>query len=381
MKVHAVIVAAGQGTRTGRALPKQFETLAGKPIFLWSVDAFLEHSTVSTVAVVLPAEEARSGLKALNDYDASILKVRGGNTRSESVLNGITALDAANDDIVLIHDAARPGIDSRMIDSLLTALTNADAAAPALPVSDALKHKNDKTLRDIPRDGLFRVQTPQAFRVGLIEKALSNLSGGHVDDLAAVESHGAHVELVRGNGKLHKITYEEDFDILEKLLTHSSQPEFRTGTGFDVHGFAEGDSVTLCGVSVPHTKALSGHSDADVGWHALTDAIFGALALGDLGDHFPPSDDKWKGASSDTFLRHAAHLAAEQGWAVTNADLTLICETPKIKPHRQQMQELTASILGVDTGRISIKATTTEGLGFTGRQEGIAAQAIVMLSR
>lgn len=376
MKVHGIIVAAGSGSRAGRSVPKQFEMLAGKPLYKWSTDLFLHHPKICRTVIVLPPSADKFLGTELEDTNA--LVATGGATRSASVLSGLNALDAADDDIVLIHDAARPGLTSEIVDSLIAALEEADAVAPALPVNDALKRRTAASFEDVSREALYRVQTPQAFKAGLIRAALEQRTEDYVDDLAAVEAAGARIELTPGQERLHKLTYESDFALLETILTGD---RMRIGSGFDVHALEEGNGVTLCGVFIPHTHSLSGHSDADVGWHALTDAVFGALALGDLGDHFPPSDDKWKGADSAIFLQHAIRLAAEQGWHLVNCDITLICETPKVKPHRLVMRQRTAEVTALALDSVSIKATTTEGLGFAGRREGIAAQAIVMLSR
>lgn len=376
MKVHGIIVAAGSGSRTGRSVPKQFEQLAGKPLYKWSADIFRQHPDICRTVIVLPPN-ADKFMDARQD-DSDTLIATGGNTRSASVLNGLYTLKASDDDIVLIHDAARPGLTIGNIDNLIGALQEADAVAPALPVSDALKRRTAGSFEDVSRESLYRVQTPQAFRVGFIRAALEQRTQDYVDDLAAAEAAGARIALTPGHERLHKITYENDFALLETIL---SENRMRVGSGFDVHALEEGNGVTLCGVFIPHTHSLTGHSDADVGWHALTDAIFGALALGDLGDHFPPTDDKWSGAKSAIFLKHAIRLAAGLGWHLENCDITLICEAPKVKPHRLQMREKTADVTALPLNSVSIKATTTEGLGFAGRREGIAAQAVVMLSR
>ena len=376
MKTHAIIVAAGSGSRTGRKLPKQFAPLEGKSVYRWSVDAMRRYSAMAQVVLVVPedwCDQIRSELEGL-----AVEVIAGGADRSSSVLNGLRSLKAEKDDIVLIHDAARPGLSETVIHELRQALQVSDAAAPAMPVVDALKKSTDGLLENVDRQDLFRVQTPQAFRVSAITKVLSERREGFVDDLAAVEAAGAKVTLTRGREKLHKITYDEDFAHLGALLAES---RMRIGSGYDVHALVEGDGVTLCGVHVPHTFKLSGHSDADVGWHALTDAILGAIAAGDIGDHFPPDDNKWKGADSAVFLEHAVKLANDAGWRIGNCDITLICEAPKVKPHRFEMRKRTADVIGIDQGAVSIKATTTEKLGFEGRREGIAAQAVVMLSR
>jgi 2-C-methyl-D-erythritol 4-phosphate cytidylyltransferase/2-C-methyl-D-erythritol 2,4-cyclodiphosphate synthase len=373
----AVLVAAGAGSRAGGEIPKQFQLLGGKPVLIWSLNALLQCEEISAVAVVgSPSERAR--MLSILPSDHRILLVEGGAERTDSVRAGLQSLDGRGVQTVLIHDAARPGLSVSVIHELLVALEKADAAAPALPVADALKDSRSG-LRSVDRSGLIRVQTPQAFRFDVIRRAIANASSA-VDDLALVEAAGARIELTPGRHELMKVTHPEDLSAMEKLLVPQPQASMRVGTGFDVHGFVAGDGVTICGVRIPHTKKLEGHSDADVGWHALTDAILGAAALGDLGDHFPPSDPKWKNANSLLFLQHVAQLAADRGLRVVNADITLMCEKPKIAPHREAMRAKTAEALAVPLDAISVKATTTEKLGFLGREEGIAAQAVVLLS-
>ena len=369
MKAAAVIVAAGSGTRFGPDGLKQLMTLGNKPVWRWSFDTFERHPQISEIVVVVPPGQQH--------HFPDAKTTDGGETRANSVLNGLNALSIDDDAAVLIHDAARPGLSAETISNLLEAIETASAAAPALPVYDALK-REDTTLENVARDKIRRVQTPQAFRLGDIKIALSISDPTIVDDLQAIELQGGDVTLIRGTERLHKITQPEDLDWIKEVLL---QTETRTGFGFDVHGFEPGDHVTLCGVKIPHTQKLQGHSDADAAWHALTDAILGAIASGDIGDHFPPSDNKWKNAESSKFLSHANELAKKQGYSIVNADITIVCEDPKIKPHRDLMRQATAQCLDVPVDRISVKATTTEGLGFTGRREGIAAQANVSLAR
>lgn len=376
MTVGAVLVAGGSGQRAGGDVPKQLRPLLGRAVFGWSLSALMGHPRIGPVVLVVPA-----GSRAAYDVaaDPALRVVEGGESRSQSVRRGLAALALDPDDLVLIHDAARPGLQAADIDALLEALQTWDAAAPGLAVSDALKRCAGGTMQSVPRESLFRVQTPQAFRFGQITAALSGAEAGLVDDLAAVEHLGARVHLTEGRARLSKLTYAGDFETMTRLLRpHPMLP--RVGTGYDVHAFEAGDHVTLCGCRIPHTAGLAGHSDADVAWHALTDAIFGALALGDLGDHFPPSDPRWKGADSAVFLTEALRLIDARGYRLESCDLTLICEAPKVKPHRAAMIARTADVTGLPADRISVKATTTEGLGFTGRREGIAAQAIAMLS-
>ena len=374
MRIGAIIVAAGQGQRAGGERPKQLRPLGGTPVFQWAVTAFQRHDAIDKCVLVVPKGQTESYGDTVG---SEVTVIEGGATRSASVRSGLKACDLEADDLVLIHDAARPGLTTEMISSLIEALKTADAAAPALPVADALKRNTEDALATIDRSNLYRVQTPQAFRYQAIT---SSLSGGHdlVDDLAAIEAANGKVTLLAGDETLSKITYPKDHARLERLLMpNSSAPRF--GSGYDVHALEPGKGVTLCGVFIPHTKSLVGHSDADVAWHALTDAILGAAALGDIGDHFPPSDPKWKGAPSDLFLKHAVDIARDAGWDLTSCDLTLICEAPKIKPHREVMRQKTAEITGLPVNAISVKATTTEGLGFAGREEGIAAQASAVL--
>ena len=375
MQVAVIIVAAGQGQRAGGAIPKQRRDLAGKPVFRWSIDACLEHASVTHCVLLAPEHEIDL---YRHESPHSVRVVPGGATRTESVRVGLQACDIEADDIVMIHDAARPGLTSDMLSQLINAMSDADAAAPALIIADALKRQSVSSIEDVDRSDLYRVQTPQVFRHGAIERALDG-EQSYVDDLAAIEAQGGTIKLIAGSELLAKITYPEDHARLETLLM-PTLPAPRFGTGYDVHALEPGDQVTLCGVSIPHTQSLVGHSDADVAWHALTDAILGAAALGDIGDHFPPSDPQWKGADSAVFLKHAVDIVRAKGWALASCDLTIICEAPKVKPHREAMRSRTAEITGLPIGAVSVKATTTEGLGFTGRREGIAAQASAVLA-
>lgn len=375
MATSAIIVAAGTGSRAGNGPPKQLRLLRGRPVLVWSLDVLSAHVLVDHIVLVVPDGEGDAYRAAFPQADAV---VEGGETRALSVRAGLDAAHAARCDIVLVHDAARPGLQAGTVTALLEALESHDGAAPALPVVDALKRSSQSDgLTNVSRDGLYRVQTPQAFRTDLLSRALAEAPVSIVDDLEAVERLGARIALVPGQERLAKLTYSEDFERMEKLLAPTGYP--RIGTGFDVHEFEPGEAVILCGLAIPHTAKLKGHSDADVGWHALTDAILGAIGAGDIGDHFPPSDEQWRGAPSRVFLEEAMRLARDVGYELSNCDITLICEAPKIKPHREAMRQSTAGILGVDIGQVSLKATTTEGLGFTGRREGIAAQASAIL--
>lgn len=373
-KAAAIVVAAGSGSRLGGATPKQFVALRGKPMLLWSVETMLRCNKLAAIIVVVPpGEENRT--REILPQAWHIHVVAGGASRTDSVRAGLSVLEPILPESVLIHDAARPGLTESVIDELLGALVAADAAAPALAVADALKAT--PTITSVSRDGLVRVQTPQAFRWTTITSAYAATIDPAVDDLALVEAAGASIMLTPGRHELMKITYPEDLAVAEKLI---AGPAMRVGSGFDVHGFEPGDAVILCGVRIPHTKKLEGHSDADAAWHALTDAILGALALGDIGDHFPPSDPRWKGAASIKFLQHAVQLAHDRGFRIANADITILAERPKISPHREAMRAATAEAMNVAIDVVSVKATTTEKLGFVGREEGIAAQASVLLS-
>ena len=369
----AIIVAGGRGQRAGAERPKQWQMLLGKRVIDWSIEAFVQHPQISQVVIVAGPE--------LGELPANtkILQANPGDTRTQSVLSGLAAASVSEDAIVLIHDAARPGIDAATISSLIARLRDpsVSGAAPAMPVADALKSNTGQNWTNVDRTGLVRVQTPQAFRLGEIRAALVAAGPDLVDDLTAIEAAGGTVDMVAGSARLSKITYPEDFDMLARLLSPTGAP--RIGKGYDVHEFEPGDHVTLCGVAIPHIAKLKGHSDADAAWHALTDAILGAVALGDIGDHFPPSDPKWKGADSGIFLKEAQRLAEAKGYVLANCDITVICEAPKVKPHREAMRDRTAELLGLPLDAVSVKATTTEGLGFTGRREGIAAEAVALL--
>lgn len=374
-----IIVAAGSGTRFKSELPKQFYNLNGIPVFQHSVNAMVQHPQCSQCILVIDEsfrEQFDTHLANVPEHLRDKIKMaEGGSERAISVSNGIRLIDQEQSSVVLIHDAARPGLTAEVIDSLLTALETYDGAAPALPVSDSLKRMEGDSIGSVARDNLFRIQTPQAFRKACLLDMYSGNIGAATDDFTLAETKGLRLTLVSGSGALGKITYQEDLALMEKLLS-GTQPVFRTGLGYDVHAFEDGDGVILCGTFIPHSGKLKGHSDADVAWHALTDAILGALSDGDIGDHFPPSDPQWKGAPSSVFLEFASNRVRERGGEIMNVDVTLICEAPKVKPHRDAMRTKTAEILGIPVSDVAVKATTTERLGFTGREEGIAAQAI-----
>ena len=373
-RIAVLIVAAGRGERAGGDFPKQFQAVAGIPMLRRSVDIFLRPD-IDRLVVVAP----ESHLQAYIGDASPVLLVSspGSDSRQQSVRLGLEALEADAPDFVLIHDAARPlvsqGLIGRVIDALLQ---GNDAAIPLLPVADTLKKHGPEGWTTVQRDGLLRAQTPQGFRYQAILKAHRDHAAVAVtDDMAMAELAGLTIASVAGEETNMKITTPEDFDHAERLIAGAT-PEFRTGMGFDAHRFAPGDHVWLCGVKIAHDHALEGHSDADAGLHALTDAILGAIGEGDIGQHFPPTDEKWRGATSSVFLEHAVKLVQAKGGAVVHCDLTLVCERPKIAPHREAMRARVAEILQLDVSRVSIKATTTEGMGFTGRREGLAAQAI-----
>lgn len=374
MSFSVVIVAAGGGTRAGPGLAKQWRLLAGRPVLRWSVETLLAAGARRLVIVVAEEGEtlAAEALAGLSGWTTA----RGGATRADSVQAGLHALDGPADEPVLIHDAARPLVAAGHVQALLTALAGADGALPALAVADTLKREGEAGLHTVPRDGLWRAQTPQAFRRDRLLAAYAAWDPARepTDDASVVEADGGRVVRTDGDPRLMKLTYPEDFEMAE-LLAGAARIT-RTGQGFDAHRWGPGEAVWLCGVRIDHDQTLIGHSDADAGLHALTDALLGAIGEGDIGDHFPPTDPKWKGAPSDLFLRHAAELVTGRGGRIVNVDVTLICERPKIKPHRAAMRQRLADLLGLPLDRVSVKATTTEGMGFTGRGEGLAAQAL-----
>ena len=371
MRVAAVLVAAGSGSRFGAEQPKQYAMLAGKPVVRWAAETLAPH-----VSLLQPAGDPARLMEALAGLN-HLPPVPGGAERQDSVRAGLEALAPFAPDVVLVHDAARPFVPAGTVAALLAALERHPGAIPAIPVADTLKRgAAGRITATVPRDGLFRAQTPQAFRFRLLldlhrrppEKVAMT------DDAALLEQAGLDVALVPGSDDNIKLTYKDDLVRLERVLAPPLLP--RTGTGFDVHALEAGRALILCGVQVPHELGLAGHSDADVGIHALCDAIYGALAEGDIGRHFPPTETAWKDADSARFLVHAAGRIAARGGRLANADVTLICERPKITPHAPAMIARLAALLGVEKERISVKATTTERLGFAGRGEGIAAQAV-----
>lgn len=366
-------MAAGRGIRAGGDIPKQWQDLRGQSVLARTLAAFRAHPRIDQIMLVIQPEDAARAA-ALN-----VATCHGGDTRDASVRAGLEALAQDPPDLVLIHDGARPLVSAALIDRVITALADHAGAAPALPVTDALwRGQNGLVTGTEDREGLFRAQTPQGFRFDAILAAHRALNGPAADDVAVARAAGLDVAHVTGDEANLKITHAADFARAAALL-EPEKMDIRTGQGFDVHAFKPGDHVTLCGVAVPHDKALKGHSDADVGMHALTDALYGALAEGDIGRHFPPTDPQWKGAASDIFLAHAAALTREKGFQISNVDVTLICESPKIGPHADAMRAALGRIMDLDVDRISVKATTSEQLGFTGRKEGIAAMAVATL--
>ena len=369
----ALVLAAGKGTRLPGAVPKQYRDLGGEPVLRRTLRAFAGHARVDAVRVVY--DPADAGLYAAAARGLPLLDpVAGGRERQDSVRRGLESLEALKPKRVLIHDGARPFASADLIDRMIAALDDSQAAIAAIPVTDTLWREADKAADTlVPRDKLWRAQTPQAFRYADILAAHRAAEGLALTDDAAVARHaGMKVSLVMASDANFKITTEED---LARASREFLRGDIRNGTGFDVHKFGPGDGVWLCGVKVPHDAGLDGHSDADVGLHALTDALLGAICEADIGAHFPPSDPQWRGASSDRFLAHAAKLIRARGGNIRHVDVTLICERPKVGPHRDAMRARIAEILAIEISRVSVKATTTEGLGFTGRREGIAAQA------
>jgi len=374
MSFVAVIVAAGSSLRAGAGTPKPWRQVGGKIVTRWSLEALLS-AGADQVVVVASADQMATAQASLGDLPRWTA-VTGGASRAESVQLGLQALSAGPDSVVLIHDAARPFLTSSHVSALLEAMMDHDGAILALPVTDTLKRGDLRIEANVERQGLWRAQTPQAFRLAALKAAYNAWPGDQepTDDAQVVSASGARIALVPGDPRLMKLTYPEDFSMAEALA--GTLWRSRTGMGVDAHRWGPGDGVWLCGVLIPHTHTLMGHSDADAGLHALTDAILGAIGEGDIGDHFPPSDPQWKGVSSDRFLRHAAERVRLRGGRIANIDVTLICEQPRIGPHRDAMRHRLADLLDLPLDAVSVKATTTEGMGYTGRQEGLLAQAV-----
>lgn len=383
MNIGIVIVAAGRGERAGSAEgPKQYRRIGGSAVIAHTLKAFLEWSKAGPIVVVIHPEdkilfeEAVSGLAM-----ERVTTVTGGATRQQSVLAGLQAVAALEATHVMIHDGARPFVDRALLDRIAARLEAGDEAVlPALPVTDTLKRGTEgRVIETVSREGLYAAQTPQSFRLATIlaahERATAQSRSDFTDDCAIAEWAGVAVAIVEGSPDNVKLTVRRDIIMADERLSAAALPDVRTGNGYDVHQLEPGDGVTLCGVFIPHDQRLKGHSDADVGLHALTDALLATCGAGDIGDHFPPSDPQWKGAPSKIFLARAAEIVRENGGTIMNADVSLIAEAPKIGPHRQTMRETMAEILGIATERCSVKATTNEQIGFVGRREGIAAIA------
>ncbi len=384
--VAALIVAAGRGTRAGGDTPKQYRRLAGRPVVSYAVEPFLASSRVDHILVVIDPSDDERYRQALPSSSPRLLApVPGGNTRQASVRAGLEELARRAPDIVLIHDAARPFLSAALVDAAIDAITGgAVAAVPGLAVVDTIKVvAADRRVAATPdRAGLRAIQTPQAFAFRPLLEAHRRAVDGpaQTDDAAVMEWAGMPVTVFPGDPANVKLTHPEDFDAAERRLRgHHAMNDVRTGQGYDVHAFGDGDHVWLGGVRVPHDRGVIAHSDGDVVLHAATDALLGALGDGDIGTHFPPSDPRWKGASSDRFLAHATALLTARGGIVSNLDVTVVCEAPRIGAHREAMRQRMATILGIDPGRIGIKATTSEKMGFTGRREGLAALAVATI--
>lgn len=385
-----IIVAAGRGQRFGAPTPKQYLHVAGAPVIRHAVAAFAGHPGISVIQPVIHPDDGEALADALSGL-AYAVPVAGGAARQDSVRNGLSALAALPPeqvpDRVLVHDAARPNVSRALIDRILSALDDVPGAIPGVAVVDTLKRADadGAVIETVPRDALWRVQTPQGFRFADLLAAHAATAGASLtDDAAVMEAAGHTVAIVEGDEDNLKVTSPGDLARMEDIMTDTSsqqsRPAFRIGSGFDVHRFGPGDSIVLCGVEIPSDRALLGHSDADVALHAVTDAILGAIADGDIGSHFPPSDPQWRGVASDKFLLHACSLMDDAGYEIANIDVTIICEFPKVGPHRAAMRARLAEICGLSISYVSVKATTTEQLGFTGRGEGIAAQASVMIN-
>ncbi len=370
INVTALIVAAGSGSRMGGDVPKQFRRLADKSVLAHAIDALASHPRIDAVRVVIGAGQQQLAEAALAGRDVGALIV-GGAERADSVRAGLAAIE---DGIVLVHDAARPFCPPEVVDRLLDALDGHDGAVPALAIADTLARARGSIDAMVDRTALVRIQTPQAFHVEDLLYAYDEAGRrAPTDESTVMVEAGLKVAAVEGDPMLDKLTTAREFDRAEAAL--AARLVSRTGQGFDVHAFGGAGPIMLGGIAVAHDRGLAGHSDADVALHAITDALFGAAAFGDIGDHFPPSDPQWKGASSDLFLAHAAGLIRKGGGVIDHVDCTIICEAPKVGPHRAAMRERIAAILGIAIDRVSVKATTTERLGFTGRGEGIAALA------
>jgi 2-C-methyl-D-erythritol 4-phosphate cytidylyltransferase/2-C-methyl-D-erythritol 2,4-cyclodiphosphate synthase len=377
---YAIVAAAGRGSRFGGVTPKQYRSLAGRPVLRHAVEALLRGDGLAGIVVAIHPDDRVLYEMAIGGLDL-LPVVEGGAERQDSVLAALESLAPLNPERVLVHDGARPLLEPKVTGRVLAALDVADGAIAALPVSDSMKRAGDQgeILASLDRTGLWRAQTPQGFSFVPFLAAHRRHRGASLgDDAAVAEKAGMRVRLVMGSEDNLKITTEEDLVRAERLLS-ARCADIRTGFGFDVHRFGPGDHVMLCGIRVPHDRGLIGHSDADVGLHALTDALLGAVGAGDIGLHFPPGDGRWRGADSAQFLTHTVELVRSRGGLIRNLDITIVCEAPRIGPHRAAMAARIAALAGIDADRVNVKATTSEGLGFTGRGEGIAAQAVATI--
>jgi len=370
----ALIVAAGSGSRMGGPIPKQFRRLAGKPVLRWAVEALIRHPAVQHVRVVVGPGQQQDAAAALEGFAVGDF-IEGGAERADSVRRGLAAIEG---EAVLVHDAARPFCPPAVVDRLLASLEFFEGAAPVLPVGDTLARVGETLEEPVDRNDIGRVQTPQAFRLGALKSAYERWEGpSPTDETTVVRAAGMRVAVVEGDPALDKLTLPSDFERAEQWLAGRLSP--RTGMGFDVHAFSGEGPMRLGGIEIAHDRGLAGHSDADVVLHAITDALLGAAGLGDIGEHFPPSDARWKGADSSLFLTHAVELLRAMGAVIDHIDCTVIAEAPKVGPYRAAMRDRIAEIAGLSVDRVSVKATTSEGLGFTGRREGIAAQAVASI--
>ena len=374
MTTTALIVAAGSGSRMGGGLPKQFRLLSGKPVLRWAVEALIRHPAIRSTRVVVGKGQQEAAASALDGLELGEL-IEGGAERADSVRAGLASVQG---EAVLVHDAARPFCPPAVVDRLIAGLEFFEGTAPVLAVADTLARVANTLGEPVDRSGLARVQTPQAFRLHALKAAYDQWQGpSPTDETTVVRAAGMTVGAIEGDPALEKLTLPADFERAEQWLAGRLSP--RAGMGFDVHAFSGQGPVMLGGIEVPHSRGLSGHSDADVVLHAITDALLGAAGLGDIGEHFPPSDARWKGAQSSIFLSHAVQLLRDRGAIIDHLDCTVIAEAPKVGPHREAMRARIAEIAGLRVDQVSVKATTTEGLGFTGRREGIAAQAVASI--
>ena len=387
-QIAVIIVAAGRGHRFGGEMPKQYFEVHQQPLVRHAVQVFLNHPAIDFIQPVIHPDDADILANALDGLDYQE-PVAGGAARQDSVRNGLAALASSAPDYVLVHDAARPMVTLALIDRVIEALQDTPGVIPGIAVVDTLKRADDAGIitDSVSRDGLWRAQTPQGFKYADLLAAHRSVIGQELtDDAAVMEASGHRIAVVLGDEDNIKVTTPDDLMRMEEIMSDDSaqakpvrSPSFRIGSGYDVHKLGPGDHVTLCGVEIASERALIGHSDADVALHAVTDAVFGAIADGDIGSHFPPTNSQWRGASSDQFLAYACERMRERGFNLSNIDLTIICEKPKIGPHRDAMRARLAEIAQIDVSCVSVKATTTERLGFTGRGEGIAAEAVIII--